>query len=93
MIYFSFNIGWLPVKWKLLCGNEFSLSKNKMFEWQINRRPWLIGLSFDWHIRQSHAGIGFDFTLFAHEIMLGIRDKRHWDYEKGTWEVYDEKSV
>jgi len=72
-----------------------SISKNKAFSMQFSK--WsqkldIIALSIDtqW-IGQDHGGLGFTLEILGFFFDIKLYDKRHWDFDRGAWEVYDEK--
>ena len=71
-----------------------SLTKNKAFSIQITKwaptNLFSIGLDTCW-FGQDHGGIGFDIELFGYFLNVNLYDKRHWDWENGCWEKYDER--
>jgi len=101
MIYFRFSIanpfakGSAGIQKNYLTYDE-SISKNKAFSMQFSR--WsqkldIIAISIDtmW-IGNDHGGLGFTLEILGYFFDMKLYDKRHWDYEKGTWEVYDEEN-
>lgn len=70
---------------------EFScrISKNKFFEFNIylwkTWRDWF-RVSFQWPMKEDHAGPWFQFSVFAFELEIKAYDHRHWDGFLKTWE-------
>jgi hypothetical protein len=99
MIRFSFNI---KNPWtKDLPHNDYfyfdkRITKNKSFEAQIYRSGsynfFKLSLDTAWR-GDDHAGPSLEIELGKYYINLKIYDHRHWDYEKGTWEVYDPNNM
>lgn len=99
MIYFSFGIRF-PFKQRkggIETKNWISwmkmLSKNKCVEFQVYPSKGgidLIGLTFDWSIRRSHAGVRLDLELFNINVGMEFYDIRHWKYEEGRYETEEE---
>jgi hypothetical protein len=95
MIKFSFNI---VNPWAKDCPmkdyyyRHKNLTKNKSFEIQISSSSpynWFrLFVNLAWR-GESHAGPEFELELGKYSVNVKIYDHRHWDYEKGSWEVYD----
>jgi hypothetical protein len=72
----------------------FALSKNKTFEIEIGSASmynlFMFSLDLSWR-GQDHAGPELHIELFGFELTMKVYDNRHWDYNKGTWEYYEEK--
>ena len=71
------------------------ISKNKSFETQIYRSSVynLLGLRLDFSwTGEDHAGPSLDIEFWKYNFNIKIYDHRHWDYETGSWEVYEEKT-
>lgn len=52
---------------------------------------WLFGLfefRLDWTRRQDHAGVSFLITILWFHFQISYIDRRHWNYDTDTWEVY-----
>jgi hypothetical protein len=69
---------------------EYSISKNKSLEIQISK--WghsytLFGITIRPSWYQDHSGFMVDVTLFNISFIANLYDHRHWDYEKGKWDV------
>ena len=96
MFRFEFRLSWpykIRQKQKEYFEREWSVSKNKALSIQISK--WgigytLIGIYFMLSHRTSHAGLNLEIELFNRSFYLNFFDKRHWDYESGEWEKYDE---
>lgn len=97
MINFNFNIAW-PCSDIKTNNNYFikdwKITKNKNLEIQICKSNMtLFGFGLDFSpIGQSHGGLVIDFTLFKYMIILGICDRRHWNYKESRWYKYDEET-
>jgi hypothetical protein len=68
------------------------LSKNKSFEIQIHRSSpynlFRFFVNLAWR-GEDHAGPELEVELGKYCFNVKVYDHRHWDYETGTWEVYD----
>lgn len=76
---------------------DWRLSKNKILECQIGHWSKLhsfidVDITTVWNGR-DHAGPSFELTILWFYAMVKIYDKRHWNYDKGEWETYDEISI
>ena len=60
---------------------------HKFWDLSICKTSSIIGFTFDYTMRQDHAGFGFDIELFGWNIDYRFYDSRHWDYSNGRWEV------
>ena len=49
----------------------------------------LFKLDTAWRGR-DHAGPSITLEAFGYMLDFNIYNKKHWDYEEGTWEKYDE---
>jgi len=45
----------------------------------------LFDIDCSWSIREDHAGFYIAVGLLGYGIHFSIRDKRHWNDRKGTW--------
>lgn len=68
-----------------------SITKNKSWELQIDKTSHILGFELSLTTRQSHSGCWLSFALFGYELIFNIHDNRHWDYDAGVWEIYEEK--
>jgi len=71
-----------------------TLSKNKSFEVQIFKSSsydlFSVNLNLDWR-GEDHAGPEFYISFWKYNAIIKIYDHRHWDYETGNWEKYEEQ--
>lgn len=72
------NRSWLLTKHKALELEVIKYSRN-VFEVQ-----------FALSVRTDHAGLTLVIGLFGRSFHFNFYDTRHWDFEKGTWEIYNE---
>ena len=90
MIHISFG---LSNPW----GNAFDnlwnksgmLTRHKAWEAEILQTRELIGFEIGYTMRQDHAGLNLDLSLFGYSISFQIYDTRHWDYVLNKWETYN----
>jgi hypothetical protein len=59
---------------------------HKFWDLSICKTSSIIAFTFDYTMRQDHAGFGFDIGLFGWNIDYRFYDSRHWDYESNMWE-------
>lgn len=101
MIYFKFSIAnpFAKSAGSGLIQSDYieidkSVSKNKAFSIQFSRwaTAWeIFHISIDTQLSgHDHAGLELQLEILGFFFDMRLYDKRHWDYEKGTWEVYDE---
>lgn len=94
-IYFSFKLENFFSKeenFKNLFCYEKLITKNKFFGIDIlkySRDLFSIDFRFQ-PIGMDHGGIEISFSLFSYQIILQIRDKRHWDDNTWNWEEHNE---
>lgn len=95
MIFFGFDFA-IPYKNKKdtidYFYGDWSISKNKAFSIQFSKFGYdfvLIEVEFSYYPYQCHAGPKLIFGMIGYSLILNIYDKRHWDYDKGTWEEYN----
>lgn len=77
-------------QWRNLWNEYWIVTCYKTFEIQLARNPAnLFGLDIDLRWRGfDHAGPEFGLTLFGFEIIMSIKDVRHWNKESNTWQDY-----
>ena len=98
---FNFSIalpgGWSknrPMSW-FSSHMDRKLLEWKHFEWQTDYFGWttLIDFRLDlFPVGCDHASVGFSLTILGFMVDAKIYDSRHWDYDEGTWEKYDQSS-
>lgn len=97
MIYFRFGLGspWAKDKKGEIYSKEcyFPLSANKSLELQAavfpNNYPLLeVNLDARW-CGHDHGGIRLDLIAWKFYLSLNLYDRRHWDYDTGTWKRYE----
>lgn len=68
------------------------LAKTKAFEIQLSRYSReLFGINIDLNwVGRDHAGPEIEVIFATFSVRLNLYDSRHWDYEKRTWEKYEE---
>jgi hypothetical protein len=59
---------------------------HKFWDLSICKTSSIIGFTFDYTMRQDHAGFGFDIGIFGWNIDYRFYDSRHWDYTNNCWE-------
>jgi hypothetical protein len=62
---------------------------HKFWDLTICKRSSIIGFTFDFNMRQDHAGSGLEIELFGWSIDYRFYDSRHWDYVNNCWEKND----
>lgn len=70
----------------------WQVSKNKAIEIEFLKSADIFDLHLSITHRQSHAGITFELGLLGYNFHFMFYDIRHWDYNLGEWEIYDEES-
>ena len=59
---------------------------HKFWDLSICKKSSIIGFTFDFTMRQDHAGFSLEIELFGWSIEYRFYDNRHWDYKNGCWE-------
>jgi hypothetical protein len=92
MIYLAATLSW-PF-WKnrftTVWERDFPISHNKSLELGLYKGNAIVGFSFSWTFRQSHAGLSFDLELLGWQFTFNQYDHRHWDDENECWETYED---
>jgi hypothetical protein len=65
------------------------VTQTKAVEFNIYKTAIIVGLEFDWTLRQDHAGIRAELSLLGRTVELNWYDTRHWNSAANRWEVYD----
>jgi hypothetical protein len=65
--------------------------KHKYIEIEAYKDSSIVSFSFNWTIRQSHAGVMIDVGLFGYNVQYQFYDNRHWNTEEGRWMFYTEE--
>ena len=72
---------------------SYKITKNKSSEVEFIKRPTaynIFGISVNTIFTgQNHAGVSLYLELLNIELSVIVYDNRHWNYEKGAWEIYD----
>lgn len=87
MISLNFNIRnpWRDRFENLWCRCYETPFKNKHIELEITRDSTLVSFTFNWTIRQSHAGVDLELGLFGYCAHFQFYDNRHWDSIHGVY--------
>jgi hypothetical protein len=88
MIYLSFSLS-NPFSNRYSCVYEKTgktWNPHKFWDLTICKKSSIIGFTFDFNIRQDHAGSGLEIEFFGWSIDYRFYDDRHWDYKNGCWE-------
>ena len=59
---------------------------HKFWDLNICKKSSIIGFTFDFTMRQHHAGFSLEIELFGWSIQCSFYDNRHWDCKNGCWE-------
>lgn len=73
---------------------DWQISKNKSVELQITNwrgasNFFTIDVDTCW-FGMDHAGPEFNISIGPYEFMLKLYDHRHWNWEKGRFQTYEE---
>jgi hypothetical protein len=66
-----------------------TLPFHKAWELEIYRSNTIAEVELKFRMRENHAGLTLGLGLFTWTMRFQIHDTRHWNYEKGSWEEYD----
>ena len=67
-----------------------SVFKHKYIEIEAYKDSSIVSFSFNWTIRQDHAGVDFEIGLFGYCVHYNFYDNRHWNHKEGRWKFYTE---
>jgi hypothetical protein len=89
MISLNFNLRnpWSTTFKNLWCRVYHTPFKNKFIELEVFRVFTLISFTFNWTIRQSHAGLDIEAGLLGYCLHFNFYDNRHWDGNSNRWET------
>jgi len=74
--------------------NAWRLFKNKAFEVQVeNGIDELLGFSFNWTIRNNHAGVRIRLYFLHRFIFVTFYDIRHWNHEESKYLDYSPEEL
>jgi hypothetical protein len=79
--------------WNTLWNKSSFVGKNKAVEFNGYRTNHIVNVDLHLKPRGDHAGVRIVLGLFGYDTELHFYDTRHWNYETGAWEVYDEKNL
>lgn len=91
---FEISASWRSNKlWDILWNISGSVTKHKAIEFNgYYRTGHIINVEFDLRFQGDHAGARIMLGLFGYEVELHFYDMRHWDYDRHTWEMYNNES-
>jgi hypothetical protein len=72
------------------CWTGKTFIEHKYWELQIMKDSDLISVDIRLTRKQDHAGFDLWMGLIGYAVNFKIYDHRHWDYETGSWAVYNE---
>lgn len=95
MIHFNFNIrNPFSQKFVNLWSRCFNTPfENKFIELEFYRDSSLLSFTFDWSIRQSHAGLNVEMGIAGFCVNFTFYDCRHWNYAAGRYEFYEDDTI
>lgn len=95
-LQFSIQNPWHNEKrwpWHDLYQSVWRITKNKTLEICIELYSYNL-VHFELNTRfwgRDHAGPNLSFGLLGLGFQVQLYDNRHWNYEKNTWETYNEQ--
>ena len=79
-------------KFKILWNRAYDTPfKYKFIELEFTRDTSIVLFTFNWNIRQSHAGLDIELGLFGFCIHFTFYDVRHWNSQAGRYYTYSEE--
>jgi hypothetical protein len=75
----------------LWCRSYVTPFKNKFIELEFYRDFTVVSFTFNYTMRQSHAGLDTEIGLFGYNARLNFYDSRHWNAAAGRWMHYTEE--
>lgn len=66
------------------------ITKNKSWEFEINKDDKIITINISLSFRTDHAGLNLAFGIFGYCLHFEICDNRHWDYDNNRWQIYED---
>ena len=93
MISFNFNIRnpWSNTFKNIGFIGYETVFKHKYIEIELYKDSSILSFSFNWSVRQDHAGIEFSLGLFGYTVRYQFYDNRHWNHKEGRWMFYTEE--
>ena len=77
-------------RWQHVVAKSGGVGKYKGWELELIKDGSIIGVGIRWTIRQDHAGVMLDFSLFGYNLIMSYYDTRHWNEEAGRFYNYDD---
>jgi hypothetical protein len=93
MINLQFNIRnpWSQRFENLWCKSYATPFNHKFVELEFYKVSSLVAFTFNWTVRQSHAGLDLELDLFGYGVHFNWYDNRHWNPAEGRWMRYTEE--
>lgn len=61
---------------------------NKFWEFGVYKTNAILGVNFDFNLKQDHVGACLELELFGWSVECQTYDNRHWDQKNNCWETY-----
>lgn len=86
MLSFNFRVvNPFSRRWGGIYSRTWKLSQNKRCEFEVLKCNYIIGLTFEWSIREDHAGLTLGLKLLGLWAEFIVYDIRHWDVDREEW--------
>ena len=81
---------WAKDNFDSIWNKDWLVAKHKAIELEFIRHAYnLFEVHISTPIRQDHAGVRIVLALLGYGVHFTFYDTRHWNYDKGRWEIYD----
>ena len=92
MINFSFSLvnPWSDRFKNLWCRSFNTPVKNKFIEMEVLKDNSILSFHFHLTARQSQSGLDLEMGVLGYSFNFKFYDCRHWDYQNGRYETYDD---
>ena len=82
---------WYKENFKNLFNRFGVIAKHKTWEFEVCRYARdILNIHLQWTVHQDHAGPSVELFLLGYGMSFMIYDTRHWNYDRNTWEVYEQ---
>lgn len=94
LLHFAISNPWHKGTFKSLYHKSWLFKNSKAIELQSTHYDYdFLEVMANLTFRQDHAGLELNLCIFGYSINFRFYDTRHWNYEKGAWETYDDDNT
>jgi len=68
-------------------------AEHKFVELEFYRDSSLLSFTFNWTVRQSHAGLNLELGIASFCVNFTFYDNRHWNQTAGRYEFYEDDTI